>query len=49
MKKRKFLSISIVVALVGSLALNIGLLNSTQQLNLYSLKWAVKSQFIKYE
>jgi glucose/arabinose dehydrogenase len=49
MKKKKFLSISIVSALVGSLALNIGLLNSTQQLNLDSLKWAVKSQFIKYD
>ena len=49
MKKRKFLLILIAAALIGSLALNIGLLRSAQQLNLDSFKWAIKSQFMKYE
>lgn len=49
MKKTKFLPILLAAALIGSLALNIGLLRSAQQLNLDSFKWAIKSQFIKYE
>ena len=49
MKKRKIFPILLAATLIGSLALNIGLLRSTQQLNLDSFKWAVKSQFIKYE
>ncbi len=49
MKKMKFLPILLAATLIGSLALNIRLLRSTQQLNLDSLKWAVKLRFIKYE
>jgi hypothetical protein len=37
------------LTLILSLVLNVNLLRSSHQLNLESLKWAVKSQFIKYE
>ena len=49
MRRRKIITISVVVILAFSLIVNIGFLKSSQQLNLESLKWAVKSQFIKYE
>jgi hypothetical protein len=49
MSKKKSLAILLAATLLISLALNIALLRSTQQLNLDSLKWAVKSQFIKFE
>jgi glucose/arabinose dehydrogenase len=49
MSKKKFLAILLVATLLISLSLNIALLRSAQKLNLDSLKWAVKSQFIKFE
>ncbi len=47
--KFKVLFSAIIFLLVGSMILNVGLLKSANKFNLDSLKWTLKSQFLKYK
>jgi glucose/arabinose dehydrogenase len=49
MRRKRYISIILTVLLISSISLNVGLLKSSNQLNVESLKWAVMSQYIKYQ
>jgi len=49
MDRRKYFRVFFVLMLALSLLSNVALLRSSNQFNLDSLKWAIKSQFVNYQ